>query len=61
MQWPIEEVEKLRDKQVSIMREKLVGESTIEVSGIPASQVSKLVLYFLTFFFYELYNLGQHL
>ncbi|KAH1093848.1 hypothetical protein GYH30_039532 [Glycine max] len=38
MQWPNEEVEKLRDKQVSIMREKLVGESTIEVSGIPASQ-----------------------
>ncbi|KAG4380445.1 hypothetical protein GLYMA_16G175800v4 [Glycine max] len=39
MQWPIEEVEKLHDKQVSIMGEKLVSESTIEVSGIPASQV----------------------
>ncbi|KAH1212381.1 Beta-fructofuranosidase, insoluble isoenzyme CWINV6 [Glycine max] len=45
MQWPIEEVEKLRDKQVSIMREKLVGESTIEVSGIPASQDLDKTLY----------------
>ena len=60
MQWPNEEVEKLRDKQVSIMREKLVGESTIEVSGIPASQVNWCSI-FLHSFFYELYNLGQHL
>ena len=37
MQWPIEEVEKLRDKQVSITGEKLIGGSTIEVSGITAS------------------------
>ncbi|KAG4953693.1 hypothetical protein JHK87_039287 [Glycine soja] len=44
MQWPIEEVEKLRDKQVSIMREKLVGESTIEVSGIPASQIDRSII-----------------
>ena len=51
MQWPIEEVEKLRDKQVSIMREKLIGGSTIEVSGITASQVSTLVLYLLYSFF----------
>ncbi|KAK7383331.1 hypothetical protein VNO78_29008 [Psophocarpus tetragonolobus] len=38
MQWPIEEVEKLRDKQISIIGEKLVGGSTLEVSGITASQ-----------------------
>ncbi|KAH1212391.1 Beta-fructofuranosidase, insoluble isoenzyme 1 [Glycine soja] len=44
MQWPNEEVEKLRDKQVSIMREKLVGESTIEVSGIPASQMNRSII-----------------
>jgi len=52
MQWPIEEVEKLRDKQVSITGEKLIGGSTIEVSGITASQVSKLVLYLLYSFFF---------
>jgi len=44
MQWPIEEIEKLRDKQISILGEKLVGGSIIEVSGITASQVSKMVL-----------------
>ncbi|KAG5103509.1 hypothetical protein JHK84_048478 [Glycine max] len=45
MQWPIEEVEKLRDKQVSITGEKLIGGSTIEVSGITASQVDVEVLF----------------
>jgi len=47
MQWPIEEVEKLRDKQISIKGEKLAGGSILEVSGITASQVCKLVLFFL--------------
>jgi len=51
MQWPIEEVEKLRDKQISIKGEKLAGGSIVEVSGITASQVSKPMLHFLTFFF----------
>ncbi|KAL2317924.1 hypothetical protein Fmac_031800 [Flemingia macrophylla] len=41
MQWPIEEVEKLRDKHIGIVGEKLVGGSTLEVSGITASQVTK--------------------
>jgi len=54
MQWPIEEVEKLRDKQISIKGEKLAGGSILEVSGITASQVCKLVLYFLKFPFGEL-------
>lgn len=53
MQWPIEEVEKLRDKQITIIGEKMVGGSTLEVLGITASQVNKMVLYFLTFFFHE--------
>lgn len=37
MQWPIEEVEKLHDKEISIMGEKLVGGSTLDVSGITES------------------------
>jgi len=52
MQWPIEEAEKLRDKHISIVGENLVGGSVLEISGITASQVSKLVLCFLTFFFF---------
>lgn len=47
MQWPIEEVEKLREKQISIKGEKLVGGSILEVSGITASQVSKVLLFFI--------------
>jgi len=50
MQWPIEEIETLRDKHISIVGEKLVGGSILEISGITASQVSKLLLYFVTFF-----------
>ncbi|CAJ1940816.1 unnamed protein product, partial [Sphenostylis stenocarpa] len=38
MQWPIEEVEKLHDKQISITGEKLFGGSVLEISGITASQ-----------------------
>ncbi|XP_061351070.1 beta-fructofuranosidase, insoluble isoenzyme CWINV1-like [Gastrolobium bilobum] len=45
MQWPIEEVEKLRDKQISLTGEKLFGGSIIEVSGITASQVDIEVLF----------------
>ncbi|KAE9599813.1 putative glycosidase [Lupinus albus] len=45
MQWPIEEVEKLRDKQVSILGKKLIGGSTLQVSGITASQVDVEVLF----------------
>ncbi|XP_047154073.1 beta-fructofuranosidase, insoluble isoenzyme CWINV3-like [Vigna umbellata] len=45
MQWPIEEVEKLRDKQISIKGEKLVGGSILEVSGITASQADVEVLF----------------
>lgn len=39
MQWPIEELEKLRDNQINITGEKLLGGSTLEVQGITASQV----------------------
>ncbi|KAL9330738.1 hypothetical protein ACSQ67_000348 [Phaseolus vulgaris] len=45
MQWPIEEVEKLRDKQISIKGEKLAGGSILEVSGITASQADVEVLF----------------
>ncbi|XP_057427055.1 beta-fructofuranosidase, insoluble isoenzyme CWINV3-like isoform X2 [Lotus japonicus] len=38
VQWPIEEVEKLRGTQISIKGEKLLSGSTLEVSGITASQ-----------------------
>ena len=43
VQWPIEEVEKLRGKKISINGEKLGSGSILEVSGITASQVSKNV------------------
>ncbi|TKY57984.1 Fructan 6-exohydrolase [Spatholobus suberectus] len=45
MQWPIEEVEKLRDNHISITGENLVGGSIIEVSGITASQADVEVLF----------------
>ncbi|XP_019443111.1 PREDICTED: beta-fructofuranosidase, insoluble isoenzyme CWINV3-like isoform X1 [Lupinus angustifolius] len=45
IQWPIEEVEKLHDKQITITGEKLVSGSTLEVSGITASQVDVDVLF----------------
>ncbi|KAK7321590.1 hypothetical protein VNO77_32388 [Canavalia gladiata] len=45
MQWPIEEVEKLRDRQISITGEELVSGSTLEVSGITASQADVEVLF----------------
>lgn len=50
VQWPIEEVEKLRGTQISIKGEKLLSGSTLEVSGITASQASKFVLHFLQIF-----------
>ncbi|CAJ1972892.1 unnamed protein product, partial [Sphenostylis stenocarpa] len=45
MQWPIEEVEKLHDKQISITGEKLFGGSVLEISGITASQADVEVLF----------------
>ncbi|KAJ7966420.1 Beta-fructofuranosidase, insoluble isoenzyme like [Quillaja saponaria] len=38
IQWPIEEIDKLRDKQVSINGKELISGSIFEVSGITASQ-----------------------
>uniref|UniRef100_A0A7N0VBM8 Uncharacterized protein n=2 Tax=Kalanchoe fedtschenkoi TaxID=63787 RepID=A0A7N0VBM8_KALFE len=38
IQWPIEEIEKLRKKQVNIQGKKLEGGSLLEVSGVTASQ-----------------------
>ncbi|KAK7321589.1 hypothetical protein VNO77_32387 [Canavalia gladiata] len=45
VQWPIEEVEKLRGEQVSITGEKLLNGSVLEVSGITASQADVEVLF----------------
>jgi len=39
MQWPIEELEKLRGNQINITGETLLSGSTLEVKGITASQV----------------------
>ncbi|XP_061374912.1 beta-fructofuranosidase, insoluble isoenzyme CWINV6-like isoform X2 [Gastrolobium bilobum] len=48
IQWPIEEVEKLRGKKKSINGEKLVSGSILEVSGITASQADVEVVFELT-------------
>nr|AFK35670.1 unknown [Lotus japonicus] len=45
VQWPIEEVEKLRDKQIRITGKELVSGTTLEVSGITASQADVEVLF----------------
>ncbi|XP_057432029.1 beta-fructofuranosidase, insoluble isoenzyme CWINV3-like isoform X2 [Lotus japonicus] len=45
MQWPIEEVEKLRGKKISIHGEKLLSGSIIEVSGITASQADVEIVF----------------
>ncbi|KAI4353273.1 hypothetical protein L6164_002236 [Bauhinia variegata] len=45
IQWPIEDVEKLRGEQISINGEKLESGSRIEVSGITASQADIEVIY----------------
>ncbi|XP_004498878.1 beta-fructofuranosidase, insoluble isoenzyme CWINV3-like [Cicer arietinum] len=45
MQWPIEELEKLRDNQINITGETLLGGSTLEVQGITASQADVEVLF----------------
>ena len=41
IQWPIQEIEKLRTKKVSFRNKKLKGGSFLQVSGITASQVPK--------------------
>lgn len=50
IQWPIEEVEKLRGKKVSMNGEKLVSGAILEVSGVTASQVSILIVCFHRFY-----------
>lgn len=52
IQWPIEEIERLRTKQVCFHGKKLPGGSLLEVPGITASQVP-LVLWFNSFFYYH--------
>ncbi|XVF89078.1 hypothetical protein PTKIN_Ptkin19aG0101900 [Pterospermum kingtungense] len=39
IQWPIQEIEKLRDNKVSFHNKKLKGGSVLQISGITASQV----------------------
>ncbi|MED6151464.1 hypothetical protein PIB30_082812 [Stylosanthes scabra] len=45
IQWPIEELERLRENQVSIVGHKLVAGSTLQVSGITASQADVEVVF----------------
>ncbi|KAK7310703.1 hypothetical protein RJT34_08372 [Clitoria ternatea] len=45
VQWPIEEVGQLHDKQITITGENLFNGSTLEVSGISASQADVEVLF----------------
>ncbi|KAK2398813.1 beta-fructofuranosidase, cell wall isozyme [Trifolium repens] len=45
IQWPIEELEKLRDKQISITGETLLCGSTVEVKDITASQADVEILF----------------
>ncbi|KAK7383332.1 hypothetical protein VNO78_29009 [Psophocarpus tetragonolobus] len=45
VQWPIEEVEKLRDKHISVAGEKLVHGSNLEVLDITASQADVEVMF----------------
>lgn len=39
LQWPVEEIETLRDNQVSIHGKKLLSGAVFELSGITAAQV----------------------
>ncbi|KAK7283198.1 hypothetical protein RIF29_12569 [Crotalaria pallida] len=45
IQWPIEEVEKLRREKISIIGEKLASGAILEVSGVTASQADVEVLF----------------
>ena len=42
VQWPVEEIEKLRGKKVNIANHELKGGTRIEVPNITASQVCKI-------------------
>ncbi|KAL2317926.1 hypothetical protein Fmac_031802 [Flemingia macrophylla] len=44
VQWPIEEVEKLRDNQISLTGEKLVHGSNLVVSGVTAAQIDHSIV-----------------
>ncbi|KAK9065568.1 hypothetical protein SSX86_014969 [Deinandra increscens subsp. villosa] len=48
VQWPVEEIKKLRGKQVSMENRELKGGSVLEVPGITASQADIEVLFSLT-------------
>ena len=44
VQWPIKEIEELRENQVTLLNKEVRGGSVLEVPGITASQVTTLVL-----------------
>ena len=44
VQWPIKEIEELRENQVTFLNKEVRGGSVLEVPGITASQVTTLVL-----------------
>lgn len=45
VQWPVEEINKLHDKQVSIQNKKLDGGSVLEIPGITASQADAEIVF----------------
>lgn len=47
VQWPVEEIERRRGKQVNIRDKELGSGSIVEVSGITASQVNSFQCIFL--------------
>lgn len=49
IQWPIEEVERLRDRKVTLDNKEIESGTVLEIEGITASQVTNSSNYFSTF------------
>lgn len=47
VQWPVEELNSLREKEVKISNQKLKKGDYVEVKGITAAQVSFLINWYL--------------
>lgn len=54
VQWPIEEVEKLRGGEVSLENKEIKSGGVFEIAGITASQVSYLINLIDTFYNYTI-------
>jgi beta-fructofuranosidase len=49
VQWPISELERLRENQVNLPNQVLKGGLTLEVSGVTSAQVNFFSLYLFIF------------